>query len=44
MAHNNRVAEFDRLNHLSGGLTAGTDSAGLLQQMLDFAEAGFLGA
>jgi AcrR family transcriptional regulator len=44
MAHNNRVAEFDRLNHLSGGLTAGTDSSGLLQQMLDFAEAGFLGA
>ena len=42
MVHNNRFAEFDRLNHLSGGLTAGGDSEALLTQMLDFAEAGFL--
>lgn len=42
MVHNNRFAEFDRLSHLSGGLTTQTDSAQLLAQMLDFAEAGFL--
>jgi AcrR family transcriptional regulator len=42
MVHNNRFAEFDRLSHLSGGLTAQTDSTSLLGRMLDFAEAGFL--
>jgi len=42
MVHNNRFAEFDRLNHLSSGLTGPTESAALLSQMLDFAEAGFL--
>jgi hypothetical protein len=42
MVHNNRFGEFDRLNHLSRGLTGKTDSATLLAQMLDFAEAGFL--
>jgi AcrR family transcriptional regulator len=42
MVHNNRFGEFDRLNHLSGGITSGTDSAELLGRMLDFAEAGFL--
>jgi hypothetical protein len=41
MVHNNRFAEFDRLNHLSGGLTGGVDCETLLRQMLDFAEAGF---
>ncbi|RAK58019.1 TetR/AcrR family transcriptional regulator [Phenylobacterium deserti] len=41
MVHNNRFAEFDRLHHLSGGLTQESDVDGLLQQMLDFAEAGF---
>ena len=41
MVHNNRFAEFDRLSHLSRGLTRETDGPGLLQQMLDFAEAGF---
>jgi hypothetical protein len=42
MVHNNRFAEFDRLHHLSGGLTREADVEGLLQRMLDFAEAGFL--
>jgi AcrR family transcriptional regulator len=42
MIHNNRFAEFERLHHLSGGLTAATDPAALLERMLDFAEAGFL--
>lgn len=41
LVHNCRLAEFERLNHLSGGLTADTDPAALLAQMLDFAEAGF---
>ena len=41
MAHNNRFAEFDRLNHLSGGLTREGDVPALLKRMLDFAEAGF---
>ncbi len=41
MIHNNRFAEFDRLNHLSGGLTREGDIPALLKQMLDFAEAGF---
>jgi AcrR family transcriptional regulator len=42
MLHNNRFAEFDRLNHLSGGLTREGDTEALLGRMLDFAEAGFL--
>jgi AcrR family transcriptional regulator len=42
MIHNNRFGEFERLNHLSGGTTAQTDTPGLLGRMLDFAEAGFL--
>ena len=41
MVHNNRFAEFDRLNHLSGGLTREGDVPALLNRMLDFAEAGF---
>ena len=41
MIHNNRFAEFDRLNHLSDGLTREDDIPALLAQMLDFAEAGF---
>jgi AcrR family transcriptional regulator len=41
MVHNNRFVEFDRLHHLSGGLTREGDVAGLLGRMLDFAEAGF---
>ena len=41
MVHNNRFAEFDRLHHLSGGLTQESDVDALLSQMLDFAEAGF---
>ena len=42
MVHNNRFAEFDRLHHLSGGITREQDVDGLLSRMLDFAEAGFL--
>jgi AcrR family transcriptional regulator len=42
MVHNNRFAEFDRLHHLSGGVTREGDVKGLLKRMLDFAEAGFL--
>lgn len=42
MVHNNRFAEFDRLHHLSGGLTREGDVESLLQRMLDFAEAGFV--
>ena len=41
MVHNNRFAEFDRLHHLSGGLTREGDVDALLRRMLDFAEAGF---
>lgn len=41
MVHNNRFAEFDRLHHLSGGLTREGDVDALLKRMLDFAEAGF---
>jgi AcrR family transcriptional regulator len=44
MVHNNRFAEFDRLHHLSQGLTREGDVAGLMKRMLDFAEAGFLAA
>jgi AcrR family transcriptional regulator len=43
MLHNNRFAEFDRLHHLSGGLTREADVEALLKRMLDFAEAGFRG-
>ena len=42
MVHNNRFIEFDRLHLLSGGATREGDVDSLLQQMLDFAEAGFL--
>jgi AcrR family transcriptional regulator len=42
MVHNNRFIEFDRLHHLSGGLTREGDTEALLRRMLDFAEAGFL--
>ncbi|MBW8813226.1 MAG: TetR family transcriptional regulator [Caulobacterales bacterium] len=42
MVHNNRFAEFDRLHHLSGGLTREADVDALLKRMLDFAEAGFV--
>jgi len=42
MVHNNRFAEFDRLHHLSGGVTREGDVQGLMRRMLDFAEAGFL--
>ncbi|HEX7946083.1 MAG TPA: TetR family transcriptional regulator [Phenylobacterium sp.] len=42
MVHNNRFAEFDRLHHLSGGITREQDVDGLLSRMLDFAEAGFM--
>ncbi|THD51697.1 TetR/AcrR family transcriptional regulator [Phenylobacterium sp.] len=41
MVHNNRFVEFDRLHHLSGGLTREGDVSALLARMLDFAEAGF---
>jgi AcrR family transcriptional regulator len=41
MVHNNRFAEFDRLHHLSGGVTREGDVKALLARMLDFAEAGF---
>jgi AcrR family transcriptional regulator len=43
MLHNNRFAEFDRLHHLSGGITREGDVEALLTRMLDFAEAGFRG-
>ena len=42
MVHNNRFAEFDRLSHLSGGLTREGDAPALLKRMVEFAEAGFL--
>jgi AcrR family transcriptional regulator len=41
MVHNNRFVEFDRLHHLSDGLTREGDVQALLSRMLDFAEAGF---
>jgi len=41
MLHNNRFAEFDRLNILSDGATRDGEVEALLQRMLDFAEAGF---
>jgi len=43
MIHNNRFAEFDRLNTLSEGLTHEADSEALIKRMVDFAEAGFGG-
>lgn len=42
MLHQNRFAEFDRLNVLSDGATREDDVDGLLRRMVDFAEAGFL--
>ncbi len=42
MIHQNRFAEFDRLNVLSDGLTREDDAEALLRRMVDFAEAGFL--
>ena len=42
LVHNNRFAEFDRLHHLSGGITREADVEALLRRMLDFAEAGFM--
>ncbi|HEX7885064.1 MAG TPA: TetR/AcrR family transcriptional regulator [Phenylobacterium sp.] len=42
MVHNNRFAEFDRLHHLSGGVTREGEVDALLERMLDFAEAGFM--
>lgn len=44
LIHNNRFAEFDRLNTLSGGLTREDKVDLLIQRMVDFAEAGFLRA
>jgi len=41
LIHNNRFAEFDRLNTLSEGLTREDDVAALITRMVDFAEAGF---
>ncbi len=41
MLHNNRFAEFDRLNTLSEGLTREDDPEALIKRMVDFAEAGF---
>jgi AcrR family transcriptional regulator len=41
MIHNNRFAEFDRLNTLSEGVTREDDVGTLITRMLDFAEAGF---
>ena len=41
MIHNNRFAEFDRLNTLSEGLTREDDFEPLIKRMVDFAEAGF---
>jgi len=43
MIHNNRFAEFDRLNTLSEGLTHEADARALIKRMVDFAEAGFGG-
>lgn len=42
LVHNNRFAEFDRLNTLSEGLTREYEVEPLINRMLDFAEAGFL--
>jgi AcrR family transcriptional regulator len=42
MIHNNRFAEFDRLNTLSEGATHEDDVEALIKRMVDFAEAGFL--
>ena len=41
MIHNNRFAEFDRLNTLSDGLTREDDVESLIARMVDFTEAGF---
>jgi hypothetical protein len=42
MVHNNRFAEFDRLNTLSEGATREDDAETLIERMVGFAEAGFL--
>jgi AcrR family transcriptional regulator len=42
LIHNNRFAEFDRLNTLSEGVTHEDDVEALIRRMVDFAEAGFL--
>ena len=42
MIHNNRFAEFDRLNTLSEGATREDDAETLIERMVGFAEAGFL--
>jgi len=42
LVHNNRVAEFERLNLLSKGLTRDFDADSLLKEMLDFSVAGFM--
>lgn len=42
MLHQNRFAELDRLTVLSEGMINEADVEGLLQQMVAFAEAGFL--
>lgn len=42
MIHNNRFAEFDRLNTLSEGATREDDAEALIERMVGFAEAGFL--
>lgn len=41
LVHNNRSAEFERLQRLSRGATRGTNAAAMLERMLDFAVAGF---
>jgi AcrR family transcriptional regulator len=41
MIHNNRFAEFDRLNTLSEGQTREGEVESLIVRMVDFAEAGF---
>jgi AcrR family transcriptional regulator len=42
LVHNNRFAEFDRLNTLSEGLTREFEIDVMIQRMVNFAEAGFL--
>jgi AcrR family transcriptional regulator len=43
MIHNNRFLELERLNHLSKGLAGEVDGQKILNEMLDFAVAGFEG-
>jgi len=42
LVHNNRVAEFERLDQLSKGKTLPVDADELLKHMLDFSVAGFM--